>query len=397
MMGFSNQFKDSFHHGLIAGYCFTATFIIVFYISYCLPTQLMKKRKNKNLQRKKTREMRKLPYQNAKQKLKKVGQKDKMLHVGLLELKRIQINKVGRLSYRINFTKVCHATKDFSKDNVIGVGVIGIMYKATLPNGCFLAVKRLHDSQLSIKRFELEIMLSGQYSHRNIVPLIGFCIEEQNERILVYQYMPNGKLSDWLNDDTTKLGWSRVIKIALGVARGLCCFHHGLHMVHLRISSECILLGNSFEPKISNVGAAIMNNDVNKNIGLMKKDVYDFGCLLFELIKGKKIGQISDGLSNITRVPFTTYPNLNPMNLLEDYSSFYDVMDEPINKKEFEDEVSALLRIACDCVHPLLEQRPTMLEVYSKMGNIWERDEICEDLDIVTSTTSRDTNSFGSE
>ncbi|XP_058735535.1 probably inactive leucine-rich repeat receptor-like protein kinase At5g48380 [Vicia villosa] len=395
MMEFSNQFKHSFHQGLIAGFFFTATFTIVFYISYCLPTRLMKKRKNKNLQRKKTREMRKLPDQNAKQKLKKVGQKDRiMLPVELLE-KRIQINKVGRLSYRINFTKLCHATKDFSKDNVIGVGVTGIMYKATLQNGRFLAVKRLHDSQLSIKRFELEIMLSGQYSHRNIVPLIGFCLEEQNERILVYQYMPNGKLSDWLNDDTTKLGWSRLIKIALGVARGLCCFHHSLHLVHLRISSECILLGNNFEPKISNVGVASMNNDVDKNIGLEKKDVCDFGCLLFELIKGKKFGPISNGLNN-TSVPFSTYTYPNPMNLLEDHSGFYDVMDESLNKIEFEDEVSALLRIACDCVHPRPEQRPTMLEVYSKMGNIWEKDEICEDFDIVTST-SRDTNSFGSE
>ncbi|KAL5054445.1 hypothetical protein RYX36_035127, partial [Vicia faba] len=327
-------------------------------------------------------------------KLKKVGHRNKMLPLGLLE-KRIKINKVGRLSYRINFTKLSHATKHFSKDNVIGVGVIGIMYKATFSNGSFLAVKRLHDSHMHIKRFDLEIMLLGQYSHRNLVPLIGFCIEEeQNERILVYPYMPNGKLSDWLNDDTTKLGWSRVIKIALGVARGLCCFHHSLHMVHLRISSECILLGNNFEPKISNPGVAIMNNDVNKNIGFEKKDVCDFGCLLFELLKGKKFGQISDYLSN-TSVPFPTYTYPNPMNLLEDHSGFYDVMDESLNKIEFEDEVSALLRIACDCVHPLLEQRPTMLEVYSKMGNIWERDEICEDLDIVTSTTSRDTNSFG--
>ncbi|XP_050900029.1 probably inactive leucine-rich repeat receptor-like protein kinase At5g48380 isoform X2 [Lathyrus oleraceus] len=354
---------------------------------------LAKNRKNKNLQRKKTGKKSKLPDHNSKQKLKKVCKKDQILPVGLLE-KRIQINKVGRLSYRINYTKICHATKDFSRDNVIGVGVIGIMYKATLPNGCFLAVTRLNDSQLSIKRFELEIMLLGQYSHRNIVPLVGFCIEEQNERVLVYQYMPNGKLSDWLNDDTTKLGWSRVIKIALGVARGLCCFHHSLHMVHLSISSECILLGNNFEPKISNVGEAIMNNDVNKNIGFEKKDVYDFGCLLFELIKGKKFGQVSDCLSD-TSVPFTTYTYPNPMNLLEDHFGFYDVMDETLNKIEFEDEVSSLLSVACDCVHPFFEQRPTMLEVYCKMGKIWERDEICEDLDIVTSTTSNVTNSFG--
>nr|WIL59867.1 nodulation protein [Melilotus officinalis] len=389
-MEFSNQFKDSFRQGLIAGYFFTATFVIVFYMSYCLPTQIIKMRKNKNLRHKKRGEKQK----KIKEKLKKVRQEDKMLPVELLE-KRIQINKVGRLTYKMNFTKLCDATEYFSKDSVIGVGVTGIMYKATLSNGCFMTVKRLHDSQFCIKRFELEIMILGQYSHRNILPLIGFCIEEEkNERVLVYQYMSNGRLSDWLNDDTTKLGWSRVIKIALGVARGLCCLHHSLHMVHLNISSECILLGNSFEPKISNFGGAMfMNNDVKKkNTGLGKKDVYDFGCLLFELIKGRKIGQTSDCLSN-TSVPFATYTYPNPMNMLEDHSGFYNALDESLNKIEFEDEVSSLLRVACDCVHPLVEQRPTMLEVYSKMCNIWERDEICEDpdllsIDIVTPTTS---------
>jgi serine/threonine protein kinase len=261
------------------------------------------------------------------------------------------------------------------------VGVIGIMYKATFPNNCFLAVKKLHDSsQLCIKRFELEIMILGQYSHQNILPLIGFCIEEEkNERILVYQYMSNGTLSDWLNDDTTKLGWIRVIKIALGVARGLCCLHHSLHMVHLSIGLECILLGDNFEAKISNFGGVMFtNNDLNKNIE--KKDVYDFGCLLFDLIKGEKFGQRHDCLSN-NNVPFATYTYPNPINLLEDHFGFYDVMDETLNKIEFEDEVSSLLRVACDCVHPILEKRPTMLEVYNKMGNIWEKDEIFEDHD----------------
>lgn len=288
----------------------------------------------------------------------------------------------------MNFTKLCDATKHFSKESVIGEGVIGIMYKATLANSWFLAVKRLYDSELFIKTFELEIMILGKYNHRNIVPLIGFCMEEErNERILVYEYMSNGRLSDWLNDDTTILGWARVVKIALGVARGLSCLHHSLNMVHLNISSKCILLGKKFEPKISNFGGSMFMNhhEVREN---EKKDVYDFGILLLELIKGKKFGQIRESdhcFSNNTntntnnKVPFATYTYPNPTNLLDDPSGFYDAVDKSLNKIEFEDEVSALLRVACDCVHPFPEQRPTMLEVYSKMGNIWERDGICED------------------
>jgi serine/threonine protein kinase len=277
-------------------------------------------------------------------------------------------------------------------NNVIGFGVTGIMYKATLPNGCFLAVKKLYDSQLSLKRFELEIMILGQYNHRNIVPLIGFCIEEgKSEFFLVYQYMPNGKLSDRLNEITTKLGWKMVIKIALGVARGLCCLHHSLHMVHLNINSDCILLGKNFEPKISNFGGAMfMNNDLNKDIGLDKKDVFDFGCLVFEMINGKKFGQICEYLSN-TNVPLCEY---NHVNMLEDDPSrFCDAVDEYLNKIEFEDEVYTLVKVARECVQPLSEKRPSMFEVYNKICNIWEKDRICENpnfsfIDSVTPTVS---------
>ncbi|TKY59394.1 Leucine-rich repeat receptor protein kinase MSP1 [Spatholobus suberectus] len=165
------------------------------------------------------------------------------------------------------------------------------MYKATLPNGWFLAVKRLYDSKLFIRRFEVEIMM-GRYSHRNLMPPISFCIEEErNERILVYQYMSNGRLSDWLNDTTT-LGWPAVVRIALGVARGLSCLHHSLHMAHLSIGHESILLGDNFEPRISNFGRAMfIKYDLGKNIGFEKKDLYDFGTLLFEMIRGKTFGQ----------------------------------------------------------------------------------------------------------
>lgn len=95
--------------------------------------------------------------------------------------------------------------------------------------------------------------------------------------------------------------------------------------------------------------------------------------MLFELIKGNKFGQISYCFSKVN-VPFATYTY--PMNMLEDPSGFYDTVDEYLNKIQFEDEVSALLRVACDCVHPFLEQRPTMLEVYNKMCSIWERDNL---------------------
>jgi serine/threonine protein kinase len=92
------------------------------------------------------------------------------------------------------------------------------------------------------------------------------------------------------------LKWRDRIKIALGIARGLSWLHHtcDLGIVHFNICSECILLDDNFEPKISNFGEAkFMNPNIEDHLGVIfkvndgKKDVYDFGSVLFELITGK--------------------------------------------------------------------------------------------------------------
>lgn len=84
-------------------------------------------------------------------------------------------------------------TDSFSKDNIIGLGKMGVMYKAKLPNEWILAVKRLHDSKFLDEQFASELMTLGRLRHRNLLPLLGFCIESK-ERLLVYKYMSNGDL-----------------------------------------------------------------------------------------------------------------------------------------------------------------------------------------------------------
>ncbi|PRQ46021.1 putative transferase, protein kinase RLK-Pelle-LRR-Xa family [Rosa chinensis] len=90
------------------------------------------------------------------------------------------------------------------------------MYKATLSNGWFLAVKKLHhDSEQSEKQFISELLALSRLRHVNLIPLLGFCIQN-NEKLLVYKYTSNGNLYNWLHP----------VKIAIGVARGLACLHH---------------------------------------------------------------------------------------------------------------------------------------------------------------------------
>uniref|UniRef100_A0A7N2LMK3 non-specific serine/threonine protein kinase n=2 Tax=Quercus lobata TaxID=97700 RepID=A0A7N2LMK3_QUELO len=130
---------------------------------------------------------------------------------------------------KMNFTKLSEATDDFIIDNVIGMGKVGMMYKAVLPNGSLLAVKRLHGCESFEKQFISELLALGTLRHNNIVPLLGFC-RERKEKLLVYQYISNGNLYDWLHakEGTDKiLAWPLRIKIAIGIASGLAWLHHG--------------------------------------------------------------------------------------------------------------------------------------------------------------------------
>ncbi|CAJ1936230.1 unnamed protein product [Sphenostylis stenocarpa] len=267
----------------------------------------------------------------------------------------------------MKFNEVRDATECFSIDNAIGMGKIGIMYEGRLPNGWNLAIKRLFDSKQYKRQFLLEIRILGKYRHRNIVPLLGFCVEK-NERILVYQFMSNGRLSKWLHplESEVTLKWPQRIKIALGVARGLSWLHHvcSLHVVHLNISSECVLLDQNFEPKLSNFGKAkFLNPNIEDGASTMfyvsdgKKDVHDFGSLLFELLTGKTLKALSCSF-NIT-------------NLSGNPSNIFNAIDESLVGEGFENEVCTLIKVACKCVQPFADERPTMLEVYNMMIDIW--------------------------
>ncbi|MBA0560482.1 hypothetical protein Golob_017376, partial [Gossypium lobatum] len=120
------------------------------------------------------------------------------------------------------------ATNSFSKNNIIGSGRTGTMYKGVLEDGTSLMIKRLQDSQHSDKEFTSEMATLGNVKHRNLVPLLGFCVAKK-ERLIVYRYMANGTLNDNLHpvDDTNKaMEWSIRLKIGIGAAKGFAWLHH---------------------------------------------------------------------------------------------------------------------------------------------------------------------------
>ena len=167
-----------------------------------------------------------------------------------------------RMVTRMSFIEISEAIGNFNTNNVIGMGKIGMMYKVVLPNCWPLAVKRLTNCQSHETQFLSELSALGILRHDNLVPLLGYC-SEQNEKLLVYKYILHGNLYDWLHVGEGEhkdkiLEWPSRTKIAIGIARGLSWLHHkyDFRVVHLNLGSNSILLDKNFEPKISNFGGA---------------------------------------------------------------------------------------------------------------------------------------------
>ncbi|MFS7903260.1 putative protein kinase RLK-Pelle-LRR-Xa family [Helianthus anomalus] len=303
------------------------------------------------------------------------------------------------------------ATNSFSKENIIGSGRTGSLYKATLEDGTSLMIKRLHDTQHSEKEFASEMATLGKVKHRNLVPLLGFCVTKQ-ERFLVYKYMSNGTLHDNLHpvgDKASPMEWWVRLKVAVGAAKGFAWLHHNCNprILHRNISSKCILLDQEFEPKISDFGLARLMNPVDTHLSTFvngefgdigyvapeyartlvatpKGDVYSFGVVLLELVTGEKP-------THVSKAPETFKGNLVEwISDLSAESKLHDSIDESLVAKGYDSEVFQVLKIACSCVLPAHKERPTMFEVYQFLRSIGEKYNFTTDDEILMPTDTGD-------
>lgn len=296
------------------------------------------------------------------------------------------------------------ATNDFDKENIIGSGRTGTVYKASLPDGTFLAVKRLQDSQHSETQFVAEMVTLGRVRHRNLVPLLGFCVAKK-ERLLVYKHLPKGALYDSLHPpegEERKLEWPVRLKISIGAARGLAWLHHNCNprILHRNISSKCILLDDDYEPKISDFGLARLMNPVDTHLSTFvngefgdlgyvapeyartlvatpKGDVYSFGVVLLELVTGERPTHVSNAPESFkgSLVEWITY--------LSNTSLIQDAVDVSLIGHGYDSELLQVMKVASNCVLSAPKERPTMFEVYQFLRAIGERYHFTADDDIL--------------
>ncbi|KAK7413003.1 hypothetical protein VNO78_04814 [Psophocarpus tetragonolobus] len=263
------------------------------------------------------------------------------------------------------------ATNNFSLDSKIGAGSFSIVYRGKIFDGREVAVKT---SEMWLKREGKWALLSGLY-HKNLIGLVGFC-EENNQRLLVYEYMKNGSLYDRLHDkvgiSTVLNSWRIRIKIALDASRGIEYLHNheDSSIIHGDIKSSNILLDATWTARVSDFGWKFMRNrhiGQEYNIVLSaESDVYGFGVVLLELLTGKTptfVCRENGGtlLSVKHLVDFAVTAIF--------YGSFMDVLDDrvgPPNVNEAE-ALKLVAHTAIPCVNLKLKDRPTMADIVARL------------------------------
>uniref|UniRef100_A0A7N0RJJ6 non-specific serine/threonine protein kinase n=1 Tax=Kalanchoe fedtschenkoi TaxID=63787 RepID=A0A7N0RJJ6_KALFE len=281
-----------------------------------------------------------------------------------------------------------YATNRFSPSNVIGEGGYGVVYRGRLVNGTAVAVKKiLNNLGQAEKEFRVEVEAIGHVRHKNLVRLLGYCIEGV-QRMLVYEYVNNGNLEQWLHGSLNENGgltWEARMKIVTGIARALAYLHESIEpkVIHRDIKASNILLDHDFNGKLSDFGLAKLldsgESHINTrvmgtygyvapeyaNTGLLneKSDVYSFGVLFLEVITG--------------RDPVDHSRPAKEVNLVEWFKMMVgcrradEVVDPVLEVKPATRALKRVLLVALRCVDPDSEKRPKM----SRVVQMLESDE----------------------
>ncbi|XP_062229655.1 tyrosine-sulfated glycopeptide receptor 1-like [Phragmites australis] len=288
-------------------------------------------------------------------------------------------------SNNLTFSDILKATNNFDQQNIIGCGGNGLVYRAELPNGSKLAIKKLNGEMCLMEReFTAEVEALSMAQHENLVPLWGYCIQGSS-RLLIYSFMENGSLDDWLHnrdDANSFLDWPTRLKIAQGASRGLSYIHNTCkpRIVHRDIKSSNILLDREFKAYVADFGLSRLILPYNTHVttelvgtlgyippeygqawvATLRGDIYSFGVVLLELLTGKRPVQVLTKLKELVQW----------VREMRSQGKEIEVLDPALRGRGHEEQMLKVLEIACKCINHNPCMRPTIQEVVHCLENV---------------------------
>ncbi|KAL5582370.1 hypothetical protein UlMin_014812 [Ulmus minor] len=305
------------------------------------------------------------------------------------ETKNGDLFSIWNYDGKIAYEDIINATEDFDIRYCIGTGGYGSVYRARLPNGKIVALKKLHSSEAEVSSFREsftnEVKMLTEIRHRNIVKLHGFCLHNKC-MFLIYEYMERGSLFQVLssNVEALELDWSKRVNIIKDTAHALAYMHHDCTqpIVHRDVTTTNILLNSALEAFVSDFGTARLLDPDSSNITALagtygylapelaftmtateKCDVYSFGVVTLETLMGRHPGELLSFLLESSSKSSSS--KLSAQNML-----LSEVLDQrlppPRNRADTHDVV-LVAALAFSCLHAKPNGRPTMKQVSQKL------------------------------
>ncbi|GAB2299182.1 mitogen activated protein kinase [Dionaea muscipula] len=314
------------------------------------------------------------------------------------------IHMVEAGNMMISIQVLRNVTNNFGEENILGQGGFGTVYKGELHDGTKIAVKRMECGVIAgkgVTEFKSEIAVLTKVRHRHLVALLGYCLDG-NEKLLVYEYMPQGTLSQhlfsWATEGLKPLEWMKRLTIALDVARGVEYLHGLAHQsfIHRDLKPSNILLGDDMRAKVADFGLVRLAPEGKGSIetriagtfGYLapeyavtgrvttKVDVFSFGVILMELITGRKALDETQPEESVHLVTWFKRMHLNKETFRKAIDPTID-LDEDVLAS-----INTVAELAGHCCAREPYQRPDMghaVNVLSSLVELWKPAELNSD------------------